>query len=157
MFGKPERLRADYGPAFRESFNNWCKDNAIHRECSSAYHSPSNGLAEAGVARVKKTLKRAAMAKENIEKAMAAYRNTAMVDQGAPAELFFGRSLCGELPKLKKRLPLRKRRREERQREESSPVGEHARAPPHNWKWARKFGSRTMTQNSGTSQVKSAR
>ena len=57
--GWPRELRADGGPAFRDTFKDWCHDHGIRYEPSSPYNAPSNGLAEKAVGQVKRTLRRA--------------------------------------------------------------------------------------------------
>ena len=45
--GKPERLRSDGGPQFRDDFKKYLNSEDIRHELSSAYHHESNGHAEA--------------------------------------------------------------------------------------------------------------
>ena len=104
MYGYPRKLRADWGPAFRQKFTDWCTDHHIEREISSAYNAASNGLAEAGVARVKKCIRRAQGAREHVDKALSAFKAMKMVNQLSPNEMFFGRVLRGDLPILEKRV-----------------------------------------------------
>ena len=58
LFGYPERVRADDGPAFRAGFNEWLEGKNVIREKSSAYNSQSNGLAERAVKRCKDVIKK---------------------------------------------------------------------------------------------------
>ena len=99
--GWPERLRSDNGPCFRGKFSRWCEDHGIRHETSSAYNAASNGLAEAGVARTKKVLKRARECGQPAQLALQEFRNTKMSNGPTPSNLFYGRRLRGELPALK--------------------------------------------------------
>ena len=91
--GWPERLHSDNGPCFRGTFSRWCEDHGIRHELSSAYNAASNGLAEAGVGRVKKVLKRARECGQPAQLALQEFRNTKMSSGPAPSDLFYGRRL----------------------------------------------------------------
>ena len=54
--GIPISIRTDGGPQFRGPFDEWCRQNNIRHELSSAYHHESNGHAECAVREVKKLL-----------------------------------------------------------------------------------------------------
>ena len=58
-------------------------------------------MAEKGVHRVKKVIIKAAWANECVDRAVAEFRNSRMLGQPAPSELFFRRQVRGELPKLR--------------------------------------------------------
>ena len=106
--GYPERLRCDFGPAFRQGFGNWCEMEGIKWERSSSYFPQSNGLAEAAVARVKKCIERAKKSGEPIGRALAELRLCPMRGMTAsPAELFYGRQMRGQLPQLKRKMKLK--------------------------------------------------
>ena len=51
--------------------------------------------------RVKRTLKQALRSGQNLDTAMQEYRNMKMSGGAAPAELFYGRQLRGEMPGLR--------------------------------------------------------
>ena len=81
LYGYPKYLRSDGGPAFRSEFGTWAKSKGIQLDLSSAYNPSSNGLAEAGVARVKKLIQRAVLAKENVQDALAIEIQSPMLGQ----------------------------------------------------------------------------
>ena len=56
--GKPERLRSDGGPQFRDEFKKWLASQDIIHELSSAFHHESNGHAEVGVREKKHLLEK---------------------------------------------------------------------------------------------------
>ena len=62
--GKPERIRTDGGPQFRDKFTQWCKAQNIIHELSSAYHHESNGHAEVTVRDMKRLLEKTKNEKE---------------------------------------------------------------------------------------------
>ena len=64
------------------------------------YNPESNGLAEAAVKNMKALVERCYARKENLEEAIAAWRNMARADGTSPAELFFGRRQRQKLPML---------------------------------------------------------
>ena len=64
-------------------------------------------MAENGVQRVKKVIKRATLAGESVEVAVAEFRNSRMFRQPAPSELFFRRQVRGELPQLRKEVDVK--------------------------------------------------
>ena len=88
-YGFPEKIRSDFGPCFRNSFTKWCTTKGIRHEVSSGYFAPSNGLAEAGVVRTTKLIKRARECGQSVELALAEYRNTAMATSPALSDLFY--------------------------------------------------------------------
>ena len=94
-YGWPNTIRTDGGPAYRNEFSSFCSNNGIKHELCSAYNPESNELAEAGVKNMK-ALER----EENLEEAIAAWRNMARNDGMTPAELFYGRKLRQTLPML---------------------------------------------------------
>ena len=58
FFGPPRILRADDGPAFKKTFNEYLESRGILRQTSSAYNSQSNGMCELAVGRCKEILKK---------------------------------------------------------------------------------------------------
>ena len=99
-FGRPKEIRSDDGPAFRQIFTDWCSANNIYHQSSSASNARSNGSSESGCARIKKVLKKAAMAGQNIDETVSAFRNMSMSNGLSPSELFFRRRIRGNLPAL---------------------------------------------------------
>ena len=93
-YGWPNTIRTDGGPAYRNEFSNFCSNNGIKHELCSAYNPESNGLAEAGVKNMKALVERCKEREENLEEAIAAWRNMAR------NELFYGRKLRQTLPML---------------------------------------------------------
>ena len=99
VYGYPKRLRADFGPCFRDSFTRFCEERGIIRERSSPYFPSSSGLAENGVHQMKLLLKKSQTEKA-FEKALSAYRNMAKPDGISPAQAFFLRTPRTLLPAL---------------------------------------------------------
>jgi transposase InsO family protein len=52
-FGWPKSIGSDGGPQFKEQFKEFCTSKKIVHELSSVRNPQSNGLAEAGVKRIK--------------------------------------------------------------------------------------------------------
>ena len=89
--GFPVRLRHDDGPQFRSEFKDWCKKFNINEELSSAYHSASNGHAEAGVKQMKYLLEKYNGNWDHFLLALLEWRNTSRATDGkSPAQMFFG-------------------------------------------------------------------
>ena len=99
-YGWPNSIRTDGGPAYRNEFTNFCNSNGIKHELCSAYNPESNGLAEAGVKNMKSLVERCKERDENLDEAVAAWRNMTRNDGTTPAELFYGRKLRQTLPML---------------------------------------------------------
>ena len=97
--GKPERIRTDGGPQFRDKFTQWCKAQNIIHELSSAYHHESNGHAEVTVRDMKRLLEKTKNEKE-FKKALMEYRNTPRYDKLSPAQWLFGRRQRTNIPAL---------------------------------------------------------
>ena len=89
-FGWPTHIRTDGEPQFRSEFKEFCAAHAITHELSSPYNPESNGLAEAAVKNLKGIVLRCTEKGENIQHAIAAWRNTSRQDGNSPAQLFFG-------------------------------------------------------------------
>ena len=91
--GWPKRLGSDGGPQFRQDFEEWCSANSIAFELSSARNPASNGLAEAGVKRVKHLLEKID-GPSSFTRGLLALRNTPMSNgRPSPAQAFFTRDL----------------------------------------------------------------
>ena len=97
--GKPERLRSDGGPQFRDEFKQWCASQGIIHELSSAYHHESNGHAEVGVREMKHLLEKTSTYAE-FNRALREYRNTPRFDNLSPAQWLFGRRQRTDTPAL---------------------------------------------------------
>ena len=97
--GKPERIRTDGGPQFREKFTRWCKEQNIIHELSSAYHHESNGHAEVTVRDMKRLLEKTHTEKE-FRRALLEYRNTPRYDKLSPAQWILGRRQRTNIPAL---------------------------------------------------------
>jgi transposase InsO family protein len=92
-FGWPRRIGSDGGPCFRDKFEGWCEKMGIRWDLSSVAHPASNGLAEAGVKRVKHLLLKTG-SEAAFNEAMEVFRRTPMSDgRPAPSTVFFGRVL----------------------------------------------------------------
>ena len=105
--GKPLRIRSDGGPQFRSEFVDWCEDQEIKHELSSAYHHESNGHAESAVKAMKHLLAKTE-SWTKFRKALIEWRNTPRCsDDLSPAQWALGRrqrSACPALPKNYDRL-----------------------------------------------------
>ena len=88
--GLPISIRSDGGPQFRGPFDEWCRQNNIRHELSSAYHHESNGHAECAVREVKKLLAKTSTHKQ-FQQALRNYRNCPRYDRLSPAQWYFGR------------------------------------------------------------------
>ena len=89
--GRPQRIRSDGGPQFREEFKEWCKSRNIIHEQSSAHHHESNGHAEVTVREMKHLLEKT-NSWENFQHALLEWRNTPRQhDKLSPAQWFLGR------------------------------------------------------------------
>ena len=97
-YGWPKYIRSDGGPQFRKEFADFCKLNGITHELSSPYNPESNGLAEAAVKNMKAIVTRCSKMEEDIETAIAAWRNMLRTDGNSPSQLFFGRRQRQRLP-----------------------------------------------------------
>jgi transposase InsO family protein len=92
-FGWPKSIGSDGGPQFREQFKEFCDSKKIVHELSSVRNPQSNGLAEAGVKRIKYLMEKC-RTKEEFEAGLFAFRNAPMADgRPAPAVAFHGRVL----------------------------------------------------------------
>ena len=75
-FGWPTHIRTDSRPQFRTEFKDFCLSHGITHKLSSHYNPESNGLAEAAVKNLKSIVTRCTEKGENIQHAIAAWRNT---------------------------------------------------------------------------------
>ena len=96
-YGKPERLRSDGGPQFRDEFKSYLKDRNIIHELSSAYHHESNGHAENAVREMKRLLEKTNSWSE-FRKALREYRNSPRKDGLSPAQWLYGRRQRTDVP-----------------------------------------------------------
>ena len=83
-FGWPTHIRTDGGPQFRSEFKEFCAAHGITHELSSPYNPESNGLAEAAVKNLKGIVLRCTKRGEDIQHAIAAWRNTSRQDGSSP-------------------------------------------------------------------------
>ena len=86
------------GPQFRTEFSAFCADNGIKHELSSPYNPESNGLAEAAAKNIKTLFTHYHKLDENLQLAIAAWRNMARADGVSLSQLFFGRRRRQQLP-----------------------------------------------------------
>lgn len=104
-FGVAEELSSDGGPEFaaystQEFFRKW----GVRHRLSSAYHSRSNGRAEAGVKSMKRLLlgnisQDGSIRTDALTRALLQFRNCPDPANGlSPAEIVFGRTLKDALP-----------------------------------------------------------
>ena len=89
-YGWPSTLRSDGGPQFRTEFSAFCADNGIKHELSSPYNPESNGLAEAAVKNIKTLINRCNRLNEDLQLAIAAWRNMARADVFPPVSCSSG-------------------------------------------------------------------
>jgi transposase InsO family protein len=106
-FGWPKSIGSDGGPQFKEQFKEFCDSKKIVHELSSVRNPQSNGLAEAGVKRIKYLMEKC-RTKEEFEAGLFALRNAPMADgRPAPAVAFHGRELRDpDLPTVPPAAPL---------------------------------------------------
>ena len=97
-YGWPSSIGSDGGTQFRTEFSTFCQDNGIKHELSSPYNPESSGLAEAAVKNIKTLIIRCHKLEENLQLAIAAWRNMARADGVSPSQLFFGRRQRQQLP-----------------------------------------------------------
>jgi hypothetical protein len=91
--GWPKAIGSDGGPQFRGEFKEFCRCSGIKFELSSTHNPESNGLAEAGVKRIKYLMEKCRN-KEEFEDELEALCNTPMSDgRPAPSTSFYGRAL----------------------------------------------------------------
>ena len=99
-FGYPEVLHSDNGPQFRGEMKLFCQEKGIVHETSSPYFPSANGAAESAVKNLKSLLKKTRDADEDFHSALAAFQAMPREDGFSPNQLLYGRSLCGNLPRL---------------------------------------------------------
>ena len=101
VYGYPEVVKSDGGPQFRTEFAQYCEEHFMHHDISSAYHSQSNGLAEAGVRNVKHLIKKCSGFNQDFLTALQSFRNSVRPQDGfSPNEMFLGRRIRDALPCL---------------------------------------------------------
>jgi hypothetical protein len=97
-FGWPDYIRTDGGPQYRQEFKDFCKERSITHELASAHNPESNGLAESAVKSIKQIVQRCKANKEEVDSAIAAWRNMCRADGLSPSQLFFNRRQKHFLP-----------------------------------------------------------
>ena len=118
--GKPVNLRSDGGPQFRKEFVQWCKNQNINHQLSSAYNPQSNGHAEVGVREMKNLLAKTKNYKD-FRHALREWRNTPRYDGLSPAA-----------PEAYQRISYEKfkeheaRRGQRQEKEKNEPINLHA-------------------------------
>lgn len=97
----PVKICTDTGSQFQplqsSEFQQFAGDWGFTTSSSSPHFHQANGAAEAAVKNAKSLLKKN---KNNFEKALLAYRNTALETGFSPAELLYGRGLRDTLPSV---------------------------------------------------------
>ena len=97
--GTPEVVFTDNGSQFTsEEFANFATDWEFKHETSSPYFPQSNGLAESSVKTAKFLIMKAVDSKQDVYKALQAYRATPIMDGLSPAEILMGRKIRADLP-----------------------------------------------------------
>ncbi len=101
-FGIPQRILTDNGPQFRSETKSFLLSQGVEHVTSSPYHPQSNGLSEAAVKNAKRIILKCKEEKENIDQALAEFRNTPRIngDGRSPAEIFLGRPIRSLVPQL---------------------------------------------------------
>jgi hypothetical protein len=103
-WGIPQAIRSDGGPQFRGEFDQFCQENGIIHELSSAYNPESNGHAEAAVKSMKLLVKKywesGNINLVKLRKAIMEWRNTPRSEGISPAQYVFGRRQRTSIPIL---------------------------------------------------------
>ena len=97
-YGWPDFIRTDVGPQFRGEFAEYCSRNGIKHDLALAYDLEPKGLAKAAVKIMKSLLSRCIRVKEDIQMAIAAWRNMARDNGQSPSQLFLRRIQRRRLP-----------------------------------------------------------
>ena len=92
-FGVPRRIRADFGPHFRQRFQRWCERLGIKPESSSAYLSQSNSRVERVIGEIKKLMTKCKEAGEDFDVAFSEWKMAPRVEGPSPSQAFFRRKL----------------------------------------------------------------
>ncbi|KAJ8711148.1 hypothetical protein PYW07_008390 [Mythimna separata] len=142
-FGLPKQIVSDNGPPFTSTeFHNFASNHGIEHIFTAPYHPASNGLAENAVKTFKRVIKKAALGKQNIDRALWTYllhyRNTAHSTTGeSPAMLLLGRRLRTKLDVLKPDRETSVAKSQKRQKEAAK--GGHREVGPDEEVWYRQF------------------
>ena len=101
-YGIPKEIVSDNGPEYSaKAYHNFCKDWDIHHNPSSPEYPKSNGLAERTVQTVKRTLKKAKKAGDDIHLTLLALRTTPCTNnRHSPADKMFNRSPRTLIPSI---------------------------------------------------------
>ena len=92
-YGVPRRIRADFGPHFRQRFQRWCERLGIKPETSSAYLSQSNSRVERVIGEIKKLMTKCKEAGEDFDVAFSEWKMAPRVEGPSPSQVFFRRKL----------------------------------------------------------------
>ena len=117
-YGYPRTCRSDGGPQLvSQLFKEFCQGIFMIHEKSSAYNPQSNGLREVRVKNIKKLILKAQRDEEDVDKAIAEWKNVNRSDgSAAPSTMFFKRILRGQLPSLPRETPSIQEMEEQRER-----------------------------------------
>ena len=122
-YGFCTKLKSDFGPEYRQTFQRWCDEVGIELVYSSAYNSSGNSRAEVQVKQVKKLLRKVQLTGEDFQLVLSEWRGCPTAEGPSPAQLFFGRAVRSMvLPELHTEVDPdadreRRRGQEERNRE----------------------------------------
>ena len=98
-FGIPEVLISDNGPQYDcKEFKEFSKEWDFHHVISSPYYPKSNGLAENSVKTVKRMIKKCGDSKQDVYKAILAYRSSPLKSGQSPVQLLMNRRIRSSLP-----------------------------------------------------------
>jgi transposase InsO family protein len=101
VHGACHTIISDNGPQYSsKEFQRFVEDWDVKHTTSSPHYPKSNGFAERMIGIVKGIMRKSKMAKENVHKAMLAYRSCPLNSEcnKSPAELMFKRKLITNLP-----------------------------------------------------------
>jgi hypothetical protein len=107
-FGWPKSIGSDGGPQFKEQFKEFCTSKKIVHELSSVRNPQSNGLAEAGVKRIKYLMEKC-RTKEEFEAALFAFATRPWPTVAPPPPWPSTAASCATLTCRQSRLPHRRR------------------------------------------------
>jgi len=99
-YGYPCVILTDGGPQFRHDFQEYCENNDIYPDLSSAYYPDSNGLAEAAVKSTEYLMRKSDNYNDFLKRHLE-WKNVPTAGlRTSPAERFFGRTLKSALPRI---------------------------------------------------------
>ena len=122
-YGFCTKLKSDFGPEYRQTFQRWCDEVGIELVYSSSYNSSGNSRAEVQVKQVKKLLRKTQTSGEDFQLVLSEWRGCPSAEGPSSAQLFFGRAVRSMvLPELHTEVDPaadreRRRDQEERSRE----------------------------------------